>query len=164
MILAGQGPLGSVLLGTGRHRLVAFTSVGEAAANLALSVVLVRRYGIAGVAVGTAIPVVVANLGILLPAACRQVNLPVVTFLRLVGRAPLVGAIPAMILCAVFRTVYPEPGLSAILGQCAVAAVVYALAVCFVGLHRDVRDRYLTHLRRALRTSPPPAHLSEAVS
>jgi O-antigen/teichoic acid export membrane protein len=164
VILVGQGPLGNVLIGTGRHRLVAFTSLGEAAANLTLSVVLVRRYGIAGVAVGTAIPVVIANLGILLPAACRQVNLPILTFLRLVGRAPLVGAIPAVIVCAGFRTIDPTPGLSAMLLQCAIAFIVYCAAVCFVGLQRDVRERYLAHLRRALHSSPRPSRLSEAVS
>jgi O-antigen/teichoic acid export membrane protein len=164
VILVGHGPLGNVLIGTGRHRLVAFTSLGEAAANLTLSVVLVRRYGIAGVAIGTAIPVVIANLGILLPAACRQANLPVWTFLRLVGRAPLAGAIPAMMVCAAFRTMYPTPGLAAILLQCALAAIVYGVTVCFVGLPRDVRDRYLAHLRHARQSSPGPSRWSEAVS
>jgi ABC-type transport system involved in cytochrome c biogenesis permease component len=36
IVLVGQGPLGNILLGTGRHRLVAFVSLGEALANLAL--------------------------------------------------------------------------------------------------------------------------------
>jgi O-antigen/teichoic acid export membrane protein len=164
VILVAQGPLGNVLLGTGRHRLVAFTSLGEAVANFALSVLLVRQYGIAGVAIGTAIPVVLANLGILLPAACRQVNLPVVMFLRLVGRAPLVGAIPAVILCAGFRAWYPASSLAAILLQCTLAAILYGAAVCTIGLQRDVRDRYVAHLRRALHASPAPTRLSEAVS
>ena len=162
VILVGQGPLGNVLLGTGRHRLVAFTSLGEAAANFAISLVLVRQYGIAGVAVGTAIPVAVANLGILLPAACRQVNLPVFTFLRLVGRAPVVGAIPAVIVCAASRAGYPDPTLSTILLHCTVASIVYAAALCTVGLQRDVRNRYLAHFRRALQPTPP-TRLSEAV-
>jgi O-antigen/teichoic acid export membrane protein len=164
VVLVGQGPLGNVLLGTGRHRLVAFTSLGEAAANCALSLLLVRKYGIAGVAAGTAIPVVIANLGILLPAACRQVNVPVLTFLRLVGRAPLVATIPTIVVCALWRAMYPEPGLAAIVLQCALAALVYGLALCFVGLERDVRDRYLAHLRRAIRTAPATSPVPEAVS
>src|SRR5512138_275317 len=38
VVLVGQGPLGNILFGTGRHRLVAFTSLGEALVNLVLSV------------------------------------------------------------------------------------------------------------------------------
>ena len=92
VVLVGQGPLGNILLGTGRHRLVAFVSLGEAVANLLLSVVLVRRYGLLGVAVGTGIPVVIANLFILAPAACRQLGVRVGDFARAVAVAPLVGA------------------------------------------------------------------------
>ncbi len=65
IVLVGQGPLGNILLGTGRHRLVAFVSLGEAIANLVLSVLLVRRYGMLGVAIGTAVPVIAANLFVL---------------------------------------------------------------------------------------------------
>src|SRR5207249_8018241 len=82
VVLVGQGPLGNILLGTGRHRLVAFTSLGEAVANLILSVILVRRYGIVGVALGTAVPVVIANLFILFPAACRHVGMSVASVVR----------------------------------------------------------------------------------
>src|SRR4051794_16022702 len=53
IVLVGHGPLGNILLGTGRHRLVAFVALGEALANVALSVLLVRRYGMLGVAIGT---------------------------------------------------------------------------------------------------------------
>ena len=72
IVLVGQGPLGNILMGTGRHRLVAYVSLGEAVSNLALSVVLVRRFGMLGVAIGTAIPMFVANVFILagrLPSA-----------------------------------------------------------------------------------------------
>src|SRR5438046_740224 len=58
VVLVGQGPIGNVLLGAGRHRLVAFATIAEAVADLALGLVLVRRVGMWGVVGGTAIPVV----------------------------------------------------------------------------------------------------------
>ena len=150
VVLVGQGPLGNILLGTGRHRLVAFVSLGEAIANLALSVVLVRRFGMLGVAMGTAIPIALANLFILMPAACRQVQVPLHTFLRLVLAAPVAGALPAIAVCVMLRLLYPPTSLAAILGEGALAGLVYVSAVCAFGFDPDVRARYLTYVRDVL--------------
>ena len=163
IVLVAQGPLGAVLLGTGRHRFVAYTAMGEALANLVLSVLLVRQFGIAGVAVGTAVPVFVANLGVLLPAACRQVNMPLVTFVRTVSRAPLAGAAPAALVCAMLRTWAPAESLTAILLQSALVGAVYVVALYTIGLERETRARYLRHLRHAVQATPLGARLREAV-
>ena len=154
VVLVGQGPLGNILLGTGRHRLVAFVSLGEAIANLALSVILVRRFGMLGVAIGTAVPIAIANLFILLPAACRQVHVPLTGFLRLVVPAPLTGALPAIAACAALRIWFPPASLATILGEGGLVGLVYLGAVCLFGLDRDVRARYLSYARGLLTSTP----------
>jgi O-antigen/teichoic acid export membrane protein len=53
-------------IGTGRLRRVALTTIGEAAANLTLSIILVGPFGLSGVALATLIAAVVAN-GVILP-------------------------------------------------------------------------------------------------
>lgn len=53
----------SIAFGLGKHQLPAFWAIGEGVANLLLSVILVRRIGIYGVAIGTLIPSLVAQLG-----------------------------------------------------------------------------------------------------
>jgi len=153
VVLVGQGPLGNILLGTGRHRLVAFVSLGEAVANLVLSLLLVRRFGLLGVAVGTAIPVVLANLFILLPAACRQVDVPVTAFLRLVLAAPATGAVPAIATCALLRLWLPPASLAAIVAEGAVVGVVYIGALGAFGIDRESRTRYLIYARRLLAST-----------
>lgn len=157
VVLVGQGPLGNVLLGTGRHRLVAFTSLGEALANLALSLLLVRRFGIVGVAAGTAVPVFVANLFILLPAACRSVGLSVWQFARLVAAAPLVGTVPAALTALVLLRVAPPDSIALILIEGGATGLVYAVAAFAVGLDPSVRRRYLDHLRGAPAGLAQPA-------
>jgi O-antigen/teichoic acid export membrane protein len=154
VVLVGQGPLGNILLGTGRHRLVAFVSLGEAIANLILSVLLVRRFGMLGVAIGTAVPIALANLLILLPAACRQVQVPVTRFLRLVLTAPVAGAVPAMAACAALRVWYPPVSLAAIFGEATIVGLVYLIAVCAFGFDRAVRGVYLSYARRMLASTP----------
>jgi O-antigen/teichoic acid export membrane protein len=148
LVLVGQGPLGNVLLGTGRHRLVAYVSLGEAIANLILSLMLVRRFGMLGVAVGTAVPVVLANLFILLPAACRQVGMPSFTFLRLVLTAPAIGAIPAIAACVVLRLEYPPASIAAILAESGLVGMTYLGMVGTFGFGRSDRARYRDHVRR----------------
>jgi O-antigen/teichoic acid export membrane protein len=54
----------------------------EAIANLVLSVVLAPRYGIAGVAFGTALPVPFISFALLPPYLCRHLGLPLRSFLR----------------------------------------------------------------------------------
>jgi O-antigen/teichoic acid export membrane protein len=153
VVLVGQGPLGSVLLGTGRHRLVAYVSLGEALANLALSVVLVRRFGMLGVAIGTAVPVVLANLFILLPAACRQFQMPSLKFLRLVLAAPVAGAIPAIAACVFLRLEYPPATIPAILLESSAVGLVYLASVCVLGFDRVSRARYADYVRHLLASS-----------
>jgi O-antigen/teichoic acid export membrane protein len=148
VVLVAQQPLGNILLGTGRHRLMAFVALGEAVVNLALSVALVRRYGMAGVAAGTALPVVAANVFIVLPAACRQVGMTVARFARLVAVAPAVGAVPAILVCVALRLAVPPESIQTILMEGVIVGAVYAVAVCAFGLECGVRSRYLDHVRQ----------------
>lgn len=165
IVLVGQGPLGNVLLGTGRHRLVAGVSLGEAFANLGLSLLLVPSVGMLGVAVGTAIPVVVANLFILLPAACNRVDLPLTTFVKRVATPGIVGAAPAVAICAGLRMWDPSPSIAGILSQATLVLVVYAAALGAFGLDAAERTRYLGYMRQLIASRPfVRARVSEAVS
>ena len=165
IVLVGQGPLGNILLGTGRHRLVAFVSLGEALANLALSVMLVRRFGMLGVAVGTGMPVVAANLFILLPAACRQFGMTSTAFLRRIVGAPAAGILPAVAACVVLRSGFPPTSIGVIISEGALVGAVYLLSVVTVGLDRRIRTRYLEYSRWVLTPQrPEPANPVAGVS
>jgi O-antigen/teichoic acid export membrane protein len=53
---------GSIAFGIEKHKTIAWWSIGEGIANLSLSIVLARRFGIYGVAIGTLIPSLVVQL------------------------------------------------------------------------------------------------------
>jgi O-antigen/teichoic acid export membrane protein len=61
VVIVAQGPTGNILLGAGRHRLVATIAIIDVVCNLALSLILVSRLGLVGVALGAAIPYAVLN-------------------------------------------------------------------------------------------------------
>ncbi len=66
--------LRKAMLGMGIVRVPALIDIAEAVVNLVLSLALVFRWGIEGVAWGTFVPLVTVELLVFLPYACRQVG------------------------------------------------------------------------------------------
>ncbi len=69
------GVLRSILFGLGTVRGPALMFMAEAALNLVLSLILIRFWGLTGVALGTAIPIVLIELGVFLPYVIRKLRL-----------------------------------------------------------------------------------------
>lgn len=78
-----------ILIGMSHHRVLASVLLLEGGVNLLLSVLLVRRFGIVGVALGTAIPLICTSVLFLPRHLCRLLGLPLGTFLRRAYRLPL---------------------------------------------------------------------------
>ena len=69
-----QWPATAVLQGIAKHRLLGATSMGSGIANLVLSLLLIQPFGLMGVAVGTLIPNLIENWGIILPYTLKQIG------------------------------------------------------------------------------------------
>ena len=52
-IRVGNATGNTVLKGAGEHRMLAFVNLGTGVANMVLSILLIHRFGLVGVAVGT---------------------------------------------------------------------------------------------------------------
>lgn len=142
-ILVAHAPMNKVLIALGRHRMVAAVWIAEAAINLLLSVVLVRHLGLTGVAVGTAIPLAVGHLCVLLPVAARAVNLDVRDALRLMFGPALAGVLPATAVAALIRmsTVGPT-SIRVVAADIVLMLLTYAVGVVGIGLDRRMRSLY----------------------
>jgi O-antigen/teichoic acid export membrane protein len=91
-----------VLMGLGKPRLPALTFLGAGVLNLALSILLVGPLGLTGVALGTAVPNVLFA-AVVLTAACRELKVGVVAYLRYVVPRAALGALPVLALLLWFR-------------------------------------------------------------
>ncbi|HTM57397.1 MAG TPA: polysaccharide biosynthesis C-terminal domain-containing protein [Candidatus Udaeobacter sp.] len=80
LIALPQSSAASILYGVGRHRGVVALSILNALMNLALSILWVRPFGIAGVALGTALPLAVVSGLATLIYTCRALDLPLARF------------------------------------------------------------------------------------
>jgi O-antigen/teichoic acid export membrane protein len=72
-----QGTAGHIILTLSKHRRLAIVALVEAAVNLLLSILLIRPFGIIGVAFGTTLPTLVVAYVITIPYAAQLVGVPV---------------------------------------------------------------------------------------
>jgi O-antigen/teichoic acid export membrane protein len=152
----GNATATTLLKGAGQHRLLALSNLGIGVANLVLSVLLVRKYGLQGVAAGTLIPLSMISIFVLFPAACRRANIAI-------GHAVVRGVWPAlwpalfMGAFLVFTRKLMEPRLIAVLLQATGAALIYSFLFLSLAIGRTERDWYVAKIRQIIGVQRLPA-------
>jgi len=131
-----------LLMGLGKPRFPALALLAMGVINLALSLALVGKLGILGVALGTAIPNVLFAAAVLVHAA-RELEVGVGRWLLYTVAKPLVGAlVPLAFLVAIARWV-PAPSFPVLLASgaamVAIFAVVWVLFVFRADPYLDLR-------------------------
>jgi O-antigen/teichoic acid export membrane protein len=148
IIVVAQGPSGIILLATGRERFVAAAALVEITLHAMLGVVLARRFGLTGVAFGTLVPYAVLNLAVMIPMACRAVEMRVASLVRAALLPALLAAAPATACAVTLRAFVGPASMSGVLAVSSVVALVYAAVYWRLGLAPDDRIRYTASLRR----------------
>jgi O-antigen/teichoic acid export membrane protein len=141
-IRVGNATATTVLKGAGGHRLLAFTNAGTALANVALSLLWVRHYGLIGQAMGTFVPVAFSALVILWPAACRRIGINPVAAVRQAVWPALWPVVVMAAFTVAVRDALPER-LYAVALAGAAGALGYAAVFLAFAVKRDERRSYL---------------------
>lgn len=149
VIRVGNATATTLLKGAGEHRAVSATNITAALCNVALSIVLVKPFGLPGVAIGTLIPVAVSAIFYLFPLACRRVELPVASAL---ARGVWPALWPGVVMTAfILGTRHLLPAqLAAVAAECVAAGLVYALTFLFFSLNPVERRFYLEKLAQMI--------------
>jgi O-antigen/teichoic acid export membrane protein len=150
----GNATSAVILKGSDRHKLLAFSNLGMAIANLVLSVVLVRFYGLIGVAIGTLIPMAVVAMFVVFPAACRRVGLSVRTVLwKSVWPAFWPALVMAGFILFSSSRLKGQWSWSAVVLHSLMGAGIYAV-LFLVAMDRQERDWYFSKVKEVFRRSP----------
>lgn len=130
-----------LLLATRNQQYLMWLIVGEAVSNLALSVILVHRYALLGVAVGTMIPVVISQ-GFLLPAYIfRTYKISLVEYgTKGLGRPFVCGTI-LFIVTKWMVTAYSPSSWSTFFPEVATAALLGITLIVTIGLTHEEQRR-----------------------
>jgi O-antigen/teichoic acid export membrane protein len=155
-IRVGSATATTVLKGAGEHRLLAFTNAGAALANVALSLLWIRRFGLVGQAYGTLLPVAITSIAILWPAACRRVGIGSGEAFRQ-AVWPTLWPVAAMALAVVpLRNALP-PRLFSVAIAGAAGTIVYTVTFLVFAVNKDERQVYLAKAAEIMRSRRPVA-------
>ena len=145
-----QSASSRVLFGMGKHQMLAKVTLAEGLANLVLSVVLVRKYGIFGDAVGTAIPLTCTVLFFLPHHLCHLLKLRLLYYLRHSFLLPLALTMPLVGALLLLRRWFVPHHFLQLAAQVAMGLAVYGIGIAWAiwsrkawqvkGLSYDERD------------------------
>lgn len=155
-IRVGNSTATTLLKGSGQHRLLALSNLVIAGANLALSICLVRRFGLIGVALGTLIAVGSVSIFVLFPAACRRVQLSTREALKSAIFPSIWPFVVMASFLAVTRNFFPV-NLAAIALQAITAGLIYLAVFLMVAIDREDRQWYVAKVRDLLKRATAAA-------
>ncbi len=147
MIALSQSMSLTAAYGIGKHKFLSVVTIGEGVLNLALSILLVRRYGIYGVALGTAIPMLIVKLFIQPVYICREVGIPITKYVAGLFRPFLVGAVYIAI-AKVATSMFHIDSYIRLFFSISVSFVFFAgfaAVLCLNGNERRVCRQWLTY-------------------
>lgn len=150
VIRVGNSTATTLLKGAGHHRLLAISNLSMALANLAISIVLVRRMGLVGVAFGTLIALGTVSIFVLFPAACRRVQLTVREAIAAAVWPPLWPAIVMAAFLALTRNLV-SVNIAAIALQAIIAGLLYLVVFLVLAISSEERQWYITKAKRLVK-------------
>ncbi len=140
-----------LLYGVGRVRFLMWLNVGEAVANLGLSLLLVRFYGPAGVALGTLFPLLISHVLILPVYICGTFSIRISDLLRKGILVPLLtGGVTAAISLVILRLVPPYTWNEFFL-DVFITVLLSGVFCLTAGFSREERREQLARLRSRFR-------------
>ena len=160
-LMWAQAASGRVLFGISKHHTWAFVTLGEGIANLVLSIILVRFYGILGDAFGTAIPLSCTMLFFMPRHLCKKLDIHLRTFVRESYTLPFLLSLPLAAVLLLMQRWFVPHNYRQLAIQLFVGAVVYGLGLLWVVMsNRALRVRESSLKGRSvsaltLEVSPP---------
>jgi len=120
-----------VLLGMGKHQMLAKVTLAEGVANLVLSIILVQKYGIIGDAFGTAIPLTCTMLFFLPHHLCRILKLRLLSYLRHAFVLPALMTAPLVVVLLWLQRWFVPHHILQLMLQVAIGFAVYGIGVAW---------------------------------
>jgi O-antigen/teichoic acid export membrane protein len=131
-IYLAQSTSTKILMGMGEHRTLAIVLLVEGVANVVLSILLVGRFGVLGVALGTAIPLFGTSLLFLPHHIARHLDMPLRTLLGRSYLLPAALCVPFAGALLFVRQEFPAHGYRGLILQLACGGLVYCVGLSFV--------------------------------
>jgi len=151
---AVRGVPARYLLMSGKHKMIAYTTLAEAVMNISLSIFLCLKIGIMGVVWGTIIPSLIVTFLIIMPSSIRSLKFTAVDLSLIFVKPFLAVALPAaMCLLAQHWLGETLSQFFPLAATCAAAGSVYIATSWIFVLTKNEREMILSKIRK----TPIPA-------
>ena len=129
IVSSGSSACGGIVFGMEKHRPVALWAILEGFANLGLSIFLVRRIGIYGVAWGTTIPSLIVEVLLWPPYVCHLVKISMREYLWQTWIRTGLAVLPFTLGCYLAERYWPARNLAFFFAQIAAILPLFALGL-----------------------------------
>jgi membrane protein EpsK len=140
----------TVLSGLGKHKVFGGVVLAQGIVSILLGWLLAGPVGLelVGVALGYAIPELIASAGIVPIHCCRTVGISVWREVRECMLPAALAALPVLGYCLALRYLFADPGRWLFVGLMLGAALPFLFGVLILGLGREERSRLIGYLLR----------------
>ena len=140
LVAMSQWPSVQLILAMGRHRPLGLWTLGEGVANVILSIFWARKYGLIGVALGTAVPMLVTGLLVQPWYVFRLTGISARDYFQRCMLRPILAAVLFLILLVPGLFRFKPAGLGSFAGLLIFQTVLFTVLMYFVGLHNQDRQ------------------------
>jgi O-antigen/teichoic acid export membrane protein len=140
-----------ILVGMAKHKVLAYIAAAEGAANLSLSIFLVRKIGLIGVAWGTAIPHAITTAIVIPLYTLHALGMSPWEYFSKSFIRPVISAVPIVGLCYVFSISIPNPSWLVFAAEGATVGGTYLALSYFICLTREQQAAVRAKVRRLVR-------------
>jgi O-antigen/teichoic acid export membrane protein len=144
------------LIAKGRHRAYGIWTLGEGVANLVLSIIWARRYGIVGVALGTAVPLLTVKLTLQPWYVTRVLDMSLGKYFGKALARPLATCGLFLGLCGVISGFQANSSVWHVLVTVSWQGLVFLILAYTLGLESSDRKMLQKHLPALARAVPLP--------
>jgi len=150
MFSAGPGAGWAVVQGIGKHKALVPVYLLESLTNLGMSIVLVRKIGVLGVAWGSTIPNLIVCLLFWPWFLRRTLQIPVRDYVVSTWGRPLLAMLPFALCSYLFERMIPAANLWVYFGQVAAAIPLGLIGFWYVCVPREERQTRYNRLKQSM--------------
>ena len=147
----GSHGIGGIMLGLGKHKPMVPAMLGEAAANVVVSIALIQTMGIEGAAWGTAIPSVASSLFFWPLYTRRAVEIPLTVYIKEIWLRPWIAMVPFMLLTVLIDRFWTPQALWMFFAQVSLCVAPTVAMFWWVFFTPTEREALLAKTSRAFR-------------
>jgi O-antigen/teichoic acid export membrane protein len=150
LIAVPHTTISSILYGINKHKIIANLRIFEALSNLALSVTLIHYLGIAGVALGTAIPQALFMVIILPVLTKKEIEFELKDYFINVYLLPLIACVPFAIVIHYISENYTTTSMIEFFAWIFILLPIYFFSVFIICFKQSEKQLFLTYIKQLI--------------